>query len=79
MRQRARPEKVIFTISISLVIKMQNLFYKVEEDKRLESQLKTSYSKLHLLRNYINQLPQSSFRNKHPFSLTFSLWWDSSN
>lgn len=57
MRQPARPEKVIFTISVSLVIKMQNLFYKVEEDKRLESQLKTSYSKLHLLRNYINQLP----------------------
>lgn len=57
MRQRARPEKVIFTISVSLVIKMQNLFYKVEEDKRLESQLKTSYSKPHLLRNYINQLP----------------------
>ena len=57
MRQRARPEKVIFTISVSLVIKMQNLFYKVEEDKRLESQLKTSYSKLHLLRKYINQLP----------------------
>lgn len=57
MRQRARPEKVIFTISVSLVIKMQNLFYKVEEDKRLESQLKTSYSKLHLSRNYINQLP----------------------
>lgn len=57
MRQRARPEKVIFTISVSLVIKMQNLFYKVEEDKRLESQLKTSYSKLHLLRSYINQLP----------------------
>lgn len=57
MRQRARPEKVIFTISVSLVIKMQNLFYKVEEDKRLESQLKTSYSKLHLLRNYINQFP----------------------
>lgn len=57
MRQRARPEKVIFTISVSLVIKMQNLFYKVEEDKRLESQLKTSYSKLHLLRNYFNQLP----------------------
>lgn len=57
MRQRARPEKVIFTISVSLVIKMQNLFYKVEEDKRLESQLKTSYSKLHLLRNYITQLP----------------------
>ena len=57
MRQREKKEKVIFTISVSLVIKMQNLFYKVEEDKRLESQLKTSYSKLHLLRKYINQLP----------------------